>query len=145
MNRKQNKTTKPKHSPNKIKYDKHLIWLRPYTEAVADLVPIERLKNVKISLYSGEKPPSYHGICERLNNNKYYNIIVRTYDKSDKRWPMSPTSQEMLLCNYAHELTHLLIFEDCVEHRFLLETKIYARFGEILLARGYEQKLNKQS
>lgn len=145
MKRKQKSQAKRLRNPNKIKYDKHLIWLRPYTEAVADLIPIERLKNVKLTLYSPDVPPSYHGTCERLNNNKSYNIVVRTYEKSDKRWPMSPTSQEMLLCNYAHELTHLLIFEDCVEPRFLLETKIYARFGEVLSARGYEQKLNKQS
>jgi hypothetical protein len=145
VKRKQNKQPSRSRNPNKIKYDKHLIWLRPYTEAVADLVPIERLKSVKLRLYSNDKPPSYHGICERLNNYKSYNIIVRTYEKSDKRWPMSPTSQEMLLCNYAHEITHLLIFEDCVEERFLLETKVYSRFGEVLMARGYEQKLNKQS
>ena len=62
-----------------IKYDKYLIWLRPYTEAVADLVPLSRLKQVKLGLYSSKKPPSYHGFCERLANNKTYRIIVHIY------------------------------------------------------------------
>lgn len=127
----------------KIKFSKHLVWLKPYTEACADLIDLRRLKSVKLSLYKSDTPPSYHGICERLADNKSYKIIVRTYDKSDKRWPMCPTSQEMILSNYAHELSHVAIFEDCVEDRFVLETKIYAKFGEVLKARGYEQTLNK--
>lgn len=141
--KRQHKKKLPK--PHKVKYDKYLTWLKPYTEAVSDLVPIERLCEVKLGLYSTTKPPSYHGICERLSNNKNYRIIVRTYDKSDRQWPMSPTCQEMLLINYAHELSHIAIFEDCVEERFLLETQIYARFGEILIARGYEQHLNRKT
>ena len=128
-----------------IKYDKHLLWLRPYTEACSDLVDLTRLKSVKLSLYKSDIPPSYHGICERLANNKAYRIIVRTYDRSDKRWPMCPISQEQLLSNYSHELSHIKIFEDNNIDRFILETKIYARFGEVLQARGYEQKLNQVS
>jgi len=129
---------------HQVKYSKYLIWLRPYTESIADLVPIKRLMEVKLGLYSSTKPPSYHGFCERLLNNKNYRIIVRTYSKSERRWPMSPTDQEMLLINYAHELSHLKIFEDCVTERFLLETQIYARFGEVLTQRGYEQELNRR-
>ena len=128
-----------------IKYGKHLLWLKPYSEACADLVDLTRLKSVKLTLYKLDTPPSYHGTCERLANNKAYKIIVRTYDRSDKRWPMCPVSQEMILSNYAHELSHIAIFEDYVEDRMLLEAKIYMRFAEVLKARGYEQKLNQVS
>lgn len=129
----------------KIKYDKHLVWLRPYVEACVDLVDLRRLKSVKLTLYKPDTPPSYHGICERLGNNKSYNIIVRTYDKNDRRWPMSPICQEQILSNFSHELSHLKVFEDSNIDRFILETKIYSRFGEVLKARGYEQDLNQQS
>lgn len=128
----------------KIKFHKHLLWLKPYTEAVSHLVNIDRLKEVKLTLYSTNKPPSYHGFCERLGNNKDYRIIVRTYDIDKRRWPMSPLCQEHVLCTYAHELTHLAIFEDNVIERFVLETEIYAVFGQVLKARGYEQDLNKK-
>lgn len=127
----------------KIKYDKYLVWLRAYTDAVVDLVPVERLTEVKLGLYSADKPPSYHGFCERLANNKNYRIVVRTYTKNERRWPMAPIDQEQLLANYAHEISHLKIFEDCNVDRFVLETQIYARFGEVLKTRGYEQDLNK--
>lgn len=128
-----------------IKFDKYLLWLKPFTEAIADLVPIERLKEVKLGLYRSDKPPSYHGLCERLGNNKSYRIIVRTYTKNDRRWPMSPIDEEQLLINYAHEASHLKIFVDSDIDRFVLETKIYERFGQVLKQRGYEQKLNQQS
>jgi len=127
----------------KTKFSKHLLWLRAYTEACADLVDLSRLKSVKLSLYRSDTPPSYHGTCERLANNKSYKIIVRTYDKSTRRWPMCALSQEQILSNYSHELSHIKIFEDNSVDRFILETKIYSRFGEILKARGYEQTLNK--
>jgi len=125
------------------KYDKYLLWLKPYTEACADLVDLHRLKRVKLTLYKIDTPPSYHGICERLADNKSYRIIVRTYDKSERRWPMTPTCEEQILSNYSHELSHIAIFEDSNIDRFILETKIYSRFGEVLKARGYEQKLNQ--
>lgn len=127
---------------HKLKFDKHLLWLRPYTEAIADLVDITKLREVKLSLYRGDRPPSLHGSCEQVSK-RHYKIIVRTYDKSDKRWPMCKTSQEQLLINYAHECSHLKIFEDYVAERFLLEAQIYLRFAEILKTRGYEQDVNK--
>lgn len=89
--------------------------------------------------------PSYHAICERLNNKKDYKIIVRCRDVSDRNFPMSYHDQEMIMSTYAHEITHLKIFEDGIEERFQLETKVYQRFGEVLMARGYEYKLNKRT
>lgn len=144
MQQKRQAKLKPKMKNLNIKYDKFLLWLKPYTEAVEHLVPIERLKQVKLTLYSSDRPPAYHGTCERLGNNKSYRIVVRTYDVDARRWPMSPLCQEQLLCNYAHELTHLLIYKDSVVNRFVLETQIYAVFGEVLASRGYEQNLNRK-
>ena len=135
------KAKKPKKL-RQIKYNKYLIWLRPYTDAVKDLVPTERLKEVKLTLFR-KQMPNYHAICARLNNNKDYEIIVRCRKVSDRNFPMSYVDQETILSSYAHELTHLKIFEDGIEERFVLETEIYKRFGEVLMARGYEHKLNK--
>lgn len=89
--------------------------------------------------------PSYHAICSRLANNKDYEIIVRCRNVSDRNFPMSYHDQELILGSYAHELTHLKIFEDGIEKRFELETKVYRRFGDVLMARGYEHKLNKRT
>lgn len=126
-----------------IKFDSHLLWLKPYTDAIADLVDISRLKEVKLSTYSRKKLPAYHGWCERSGNNKSYRILVRTSEKSPKRWPMTPVCQEQVLSTYAHECSHLSVFADYVVERFALEAQIYLRFAEVLKARGYEQVLNK--
>ena len=125
----------------KLKLKQEAKWLTPYLEAVADLVDLTKLKEIRFSTYR-DSFPSFHGLIE-TTNGKTYKITIRTYEGPDKRLPMTKLDQETVLSHLAHELAHLENWNDYEVRRFIIETKIYLRFGKVLKKLGYEKDRNK--
>lgn len=123
----------------KLKLKKEIKWIAPYLDAVSDLVPLEKLKEIKLSRYRATFP-SYHGLIE-TKDYKAYKITVRVYETP--KIPTSPLDQETILSHLAHELAHLVQWNDYTIERFVLETQIYLKFGQVLKKIGYEKERNK--
>lgn len=123
----------------KIRLKPQAKWLSPYLECIADLVPLEKLREIKLSPYRPSFP-SFHGLIE-TKDFKRYTITIRVYDTP--KIPVSKLDQETLLNSLAHELSHLKHWDDYTVKRFVLETKIYRRFASKLKQLDYEITRNK--
>lgn len=126
---------------DRMKLDSEIKWISPYLESVEDLVPLSKVKMIKVSPYR-KGFPSYHGLIE-TKNFRHFTITVRVYSPFYKNKTISKLNQECLLSHLAHELSHLVHWNDYVVERFELETSIYRRFGKKLLELGYELDRNK--
>jgi hypothetical protein len=122
-----------------VKLKQELKWVYPYLDSVSHLVPLDKIKEIKLSTYRSSFP-SFHGLIE-TSNHKKYTITVRMYDSP--QIPISKLDEETILSHLAHELSHLVHWNDYEVNRFLLETKIYSRFGRTLAKLGYEKDRNK--
>lgn len=131
---------------HKLKLKLDLKWLQPYLEAVEHLIRMDKISEIRLIKY-GTALPSYHGLIEKVSNNRKYRITLRVYDNAQDRFPISPLDQENILNTLAHELAHVGPNEDWLDdytvERFVLETKIYRIFGSVLKKLNYEKERNK--
>lgn len=131
---------------HKLKLKLELKWLQPYLEAVEHLIRMDKISEIRLIKY-GTALPSYHGLIEKVSNNRKYRITLRVYDNAQDRFPISPLDQENILNTLAHELAHVGNKDDWLDdytvERFVLETKIYRIFGSVLKKINYEKERNK--
>lgn len=123
----------------RIKMKPSVKWLAPYLDTVSDLVPLEKLREIKFSPYRPSFP-TFHGLIETRDFKRYV-ITVRVY--YTPKIPVSKLDQETILNHLSHELAHLVHWNDYTVERFLLETQIYARFGKKLNQLNYETERNR--
>lgn len=129
---------------NKI-LTKDLYWLAPYLEAVQDDIPF---KNIKLIDYyktrAHQQKQNHLAITHLLGNNKTYKIYIRTSLPKEKRIPLDYDTQEDVLWFVAHELAHVVHWEHGPEH-FHCMTKLFSKFGDVLINIGFEKDRNKRT
>ena len=125
-----------------MKLPKELLFLENYLKAVQDIVPLERILSIKLYKYR-ECFPEHFALIERQGNNKSFKIILRVYQPAKNRKMLDPLDQYAVLNHLAHELSHILIWEEDEPERVYLEAKIFMRFARLLRRRGYEQTRTK--
>lgn len=120
-----------------------LKWIWPYLDSVGDLVPLSSIK--KISYYKTREmlgPARHKAIIHRLDNNKNFNIFIRTTLTKDQRIPICSSNQEDILFYLAHELAHVVHWDHDPQH-FKLMADIFQRFGRVLKKIHFEEERNK--
>ena len=130
-----------------MKFSQGLEWLKPFIESVDTLVPnlsdlasVRRLgirENTKARIFGVTIISTY------FDGTKETDIYLYTEYNSVKNLTYGPVKFKKerytkieILNTVAHELTHLQIWDHTPE-RQLLESKIMARFMELLIDQGY--------
>lgn len=115
----------------KTKFHKDVKWLEPYMNAVKDLVPIERVKQVRGFKVSVAKEVLTDASIVRFGNNKSFTINMRTHNNHIYAGTQRYEFIAETLINFSHELAHIIHWEHTPEH-FKLQARIMLRFAKIL-------------
>lgn len=117
-----------------MKISKELIWLDEYIETIGTLIPnISQLKRV-IAIYgSKNKSRTCQAQIWKYKNGTYRISLYVTFYKGEKKDCYSTID---LLCNLAHELSHMVFWEHSPDHK-ILECMIINLFMGKLKSFGY--------
>jgi hypothetical protein len=123
-----------------IKFTREAAWLMPFVNAAKDLVPIDKLKKVRVYKTPMNKQEDTEGLIT-CNSAKNYVISICvakhefTIKSTDplvlvhKRRPQRHLWH--ILSALAHELSHLTYWEHDTDH-YMLENRIMRRFVKVL-------------
>jgi WLM domain len=119
------------------KYNNYVKWLVPFTEAVAHIVPTDRLDAVKGYKVLKNKEIAQQGQIIMDNSTRRFVITLLTeiYSKSSKDYLEDYI--ETILDTYAHELAHMVHWEHTVAH-WRLKCTIQNEFASVLERMGIE-------
>lgn len=107
------------------KFYKNVKFLEPYFKAAANLVPLDKVKQIKgyyVRLGSVERG---YGAILRANNNKTFNITIKIKQSSGQKEYLI-----VVLDTLAHELAHLKHWEHTPGH-MKLQSKILIEFAKV--------------
>jgi len=102
---------------------KDLIWLKPYLEAVAHIIPLEKVQSIRYYKSRKHHKKEHHkAITYKSGNNKSFSIILRTKLPLDERLLLRYYDQEDVMFYLAHELAHVRYWEHTTKHLNLLQS-----------------------
>jgi len=121
----------------KCKYNDSTRWLEPFVDAVAHLVPIERLNAIKGYKVLKNKEPSQQGqiIMDLASRRFVITIKALKYNKESKCYKNEYIGT--VLETLAHELAHTKFWEHDTNH-WKLQASIQSEFGNVLERDGIE-------
>lgn len=127
-----------KQNSNKRKpyISKELEWVRQFFFSVGDLVPIENVTSIR-----GYTVPLDKSINTYAQITKYgskYRITILTKGNDYLQNKQYDKYISMILEDLAHEMAHLVWFEESPRH-FKLMGQIITRFGDVLDNLGIEE------
>lgn len=119
------------------KYNDTSIWLRPYINSVAHLIPLDRLDMVKGYKVLKNKEINQHGQIIMDLKTKRFVITLRTmkYSKADRVYKNEYITTVLETC--AHELAHMVHWEHTPAH-WKLQATIQTEFGHVMEKLGVE-------
>lgn len=115
----------------KTKFHKDVAWLEPYMMAIKDLVPVERIKQVRGFRVSVDKEILTDASIIRATNNKSFVINMRTHSNYMHTHIQKYEFIAEILINFAHECSHLVYWDHTSDH-FKLQAKIMTRFAKVM-------------
>lgn len=136
------------------KYSRNTRWMKPYVEAVRDIVPLSRLQEVigfKVPLDKSEQcsatiiryTGAWYKITLRLWDPKYKNLGGRKFLKTQHK----RSDFASVLDSLAHELAHMIHWDHTPEH-LILQSKILIRLARVAKKLGvkdtYSSKIYKK-
>jgi len=129
-----------------IKIDSELSWLAPYMKPVKRIVPLDRIKHLKVNRFDKRVNRGNYAMCTKhgkmytIKIDKYYQRYTHHHDGS---WSVKlfPHSKIDMLCLLAHELAHAALWshDHSPDHK-LLEARITSIFMRQLKRENYKDE-----
>lgn len=117
-----------------MRISKDLIWLDDYIETIGSLIPnISKLKRVTAIYGSKNKEKTCQAQIWKYKNGSYRISLYVTFYKKEKKEYFSTMD---LLCNLAHELSHMQFWTHSPDHK-ILECLLINIFMTKLKSLGY--------
>ena len=118
-----------------IKYTKNVLWLQDYVESVSHLVPIEQIKRIvgyKVKLGLKENQEALIRVANSRGTK--FIISLKLYEQQiiKNRYRHIPLTYSYILDSLAHELSHILNFEDHDAAHLKLQAKILIKFSQVM-------------
>lgn len=119
---------------NKIKYTPDTLWLKPFVEEAAKLVPLNKITHVKgYKVRIGCEEKAYASVLKHRNNT--YTINIKMYDLVDYL-RHAGSRYSTILDALAHELAHVKAGFDHSPKHYELTCRIALLFSLILKKHG---------
>ena len=117
-----------------MKIAKNVKWIEPFVDAVAHLLPMHRL--IQIRGYKVRKGVAdiCWGSITRDDGHKF-EINLKIFEKKHKYDKHKRSRYEMVLQTLAHELAHMVHWEHTPDH-FEFQSKLMLRFSNVLRKEG---------
>jgi len=133
---------------SEIRYSKDLLWVKPYVDAVAEMVPLNRLTSItgyKVPIDKVEQCSALISKCAG-----WYRITIRNYrpdyeSLGDGKFVKNGHKREyvaVILENLSHELAHLKIWEHTPDH-LLLQARLLTRMARQAKKQGLKDTFNR--
>lgn len=117
-----------------IKYNKDVLWLKPFVEAAKSLIPFRKITNVKgYQVQAGLKELAEGSTLQDDKGRYSINLLTFSYNRDKRehrRKPMYST-----LDTLAHELAHTVHWEHTDKH-YELQARIMLRFAKVIKKMG---------
>jgi hypothetical protein len=120
----------------KTYFSPELEFLKPFFYYVGDLIPLDKITSVR-----GYKVPLTKNVQSYANITKHgqkYRITINLFENDYVAHKQYPKYVEMVLTDFAHELSHSVCWEHDSEH-FKLMGQIIVKFADILKGLGIEK------
>lgn len=116
-------------------------WVRPYLEAVSDIIPLHRIAEVRgYKVPVSRQPQTEASIIVELQSGRAKIFVMLTGHRIKRNGKRGKATYESLLLALAHELAHLKEWEHTSAH-FTLTAKILNRFARV----ARKQKISNTS
>ncbi len=119
-----------------IKYSKNVLWLKPYVDAVKNVVNLDKICSIKGYRVALDKKPVCDGRTTKWEGKRKKVITIRIWEKDETKHLRS--RYEAILETLAHELAHIDIvpFGCHSPEHFKLKSRIALRFASVLKKEG---------
>jgi hypothetical protein len=119
-----------------IKYSKNVLWLKPYVDAVKNIVNLDKICSVKGYRVALDKNPVCDGRTTKWQGRRKKAITIRIWEKEDDKHLRS--RYEAILETLAHELAHIdtTPFGCHSPEHFKLKSRIALRFATVMKKEG---------
>lgn len=115
---------------HEIKYTKTTQWLKPFVEKVKDLIPYNRITNIKGYWVRADLNEKTDGCTTIYDDNKItISLLVKSYNNPKKELRGKPI--HYILDTLAHELAHTIEWEHTPKH-YKIQAKIMLKFSQVI-------------
>jgi hypothetical protein len=119
-----------------IKYSKNVLWLKPFVDAVKNLVTLDKIRNIKGYRVALDKDPMCDARTTKWYGKRKKTITIRIWESDGEKHLRA--RYEFILESLCHELAHIDIepFEGHTPEHYKMKCRIALRFANVLKKEG---------
>jgi hypothetical protein len=121
-----------------ITYSKNVLWLRPYVEAVKDIVDLTKIRTIRGYKVPLTRNPTCDGITTKFYRKKGHLISIRIWEKDGEKHLRA--IYEHIVDTLAHELAHIgeVPYGSHSPDHYKMKCRIALRFATVMKKEGIE-------